>query len=120
MVFGAFFALMAVEQGMFRFLLLLVTTVVVLRELAVTALRLVAKGEANVVIAASWLGKVKTASQSVGIVIILLEEHIFAFSDFFVLYRPLSLISCAVILYFTLASGFDYMKTYWKFLSSDR
>lgn len=120
MVFGALFALMAVENSYFRYILLFVTTIVVLRELAVTALRLVAKGEANVVIAASWLGKVKTASQSVGIVLMLLEKHIFSFSDFFVEYRPISVIACIVIVYFTLVSGIDYMKTYWKFLSKER
>ena len=36
---------------------------VIFRELAVTSLRLVAAGKSGMVIAASWLGKIKTANQ---------------------------------------------------------
>ncbi|MBQ6788690.1 MAG: CDP-diacylglycerol--glycerol-3-phosphate 3-phosphatidyltransferase, partial [Clostridia bacterium] len=51
--------------------------IIIFRELAVTSIRLIAAGKSGLVIAASWLGKIKTVSQMCGIVIILLEPVIF-------------------------------------------
>jgi phosphatidylglycerophosphate synthase len=49
------------------------TVLIMFRELAVTSLRLVAAGQAGRVIAASFLGKMKTVSQILGILVIILE-----------------------------------------------
>ena len=57
-----------------RAVLVWVTLVVILRELAVTSLRLlVASSEQKIVVAASWLGKIKTVLQVVCIVTVLVE-----------------------------------------------
>ena len=53
--------------------------VILLRELGVTSLRLVVAGQ-KVVVAASMLGKIKTVSQMVGTLVILLEPLVFPFS----------------------------------------
>ena len=49
-----------------------VTVVIMFRELAVTSLRLVAAGQSGKVIAAAWSGKLKTVSQMLGILVIIL------------------------------------------------
>ena len=50
-----------------------VVLVILLRELGVTSLRLVVAGKSGIVVAASMLGKIKTFSQMVGTVIIIVE-----------------------------------------------
>ena len=94
-----------------------VTAIVVFRELAVTSLRLVAAGKAGKVIAAAFLGKLKTVTQIVCIVAMLLEPVIFPaewviFSE----YHVLSYVTMAAMTVMTVWSGLDYMSKYWKFL----
>ncbi len=96
-----------------------VTAVVVVRELAVSAIRLVANNAAGVVVAASWLGKCKTVSQIVAIVVIFIEPLILPF-DFILTYHPLSYFTLAVMTVMTIWSGADYMKSYWKFLDPQK
>ena len=50
-----------------------VAVVIMFRELGVTSLRLVVSGNAGIVVAASLLGKLKTVSQMVGLLLIILE-----------------------------------------------
>ncbi len=89
--------------------------IVMFRELAVTSVRLVAAGKEGMVIAASWLGKIKTVTQMTCIMAIFLEPVIFPFS-FFEKYHPLSYVTIAAMTVMTLWSGIDYIKTYWKFI----
>ena len=65
MVFGAFIGLGYIYrgEGLFSLLLVIAFFVVLFRELAVTSLRMVANNASGVVIAANWMGKVKTVSQ---------------------------------------------------------
>ena len=56
--------------------------IVIFREFAVTSLRLVVAGKSGIVVAAAWLGKVKTTLQMVCIVAILLEPVILPFPLF--------------------------------------
>ena len=94
-----------------------VTAIVVFRELAVTSLRLVAAGKEGVVIAAAFLGKLKTVTQIVCIVSMLLEPVIFPESwTVFSQYHLLSYVTMAAMTVMTLWSGIDYMRKYWKFL----
>ena len=53
-----------------------VVLVILLRELGVTSIRLVVAGRSGIVVAASILGKIKTVSQMVGTVAIILEPAI--------------------------------------------
>ena len=99
-----------------RTIMIFTLMIVVFRELAVTSMRLVVSTGQNIVIAANYLGKVKTVSQIVFILVALLEEHIFFFSEFMVYCRPLTVASCLVMLIFTVISGINYIKGYWKFL----
>ena len=93
--------------------------IVIFRELAVTSIRLVAAGKSGMVIAASWLGKIKTTTQMICIVTVLLEPVIFPF-EIFREQHLLSYITIAAMTLMTLWSGIDYLKTYWKFLDPEK
>ena len=89
------------------------------RELAVTSIRLVAAGNEGVVIAASWLGKVKTVTQIVCICTVLLEPVVLPFKAFRD-WHLLSYFTIAAMVVMTLWSGIDYMRTYWKFIKPEK
>ena len=95
-------------------------TIVMFRELAVTSLRLVIAGKDGLVIAASWLGKVKTVTQILCICSILLEPVIFGGIEFFAAYKPLTWVTMVAMTVMTLWSGIDYVKTYWKFIDPEK
>ena len=89
--------------------------VVVFRELAVTSMRLVVAKSSGAVIAASKLGKIKTTTQIIGVCAVILEPVIFPF------FRGwLTIISTAVMLFFTVLSGINYISTYWKFINTNK
>lgn len=91
--------------------------VTVFRELAVASIRLVAVRNANIVVAANILGKVKTVSQIVCIMAALLEPIIAKINFFFFLsYYPITIAASIVTLVMTIWSGVVYLKTYWKYL----
>ena len=92
---------------------------VIFRELAVTSIRLVAAQKSGMVVAASWLGKVKTVTQMTCILAILLEPVILPF-PLFTEYHLLSYVTMAAMTVMTLWSGIDYLKTYWKFLDPQK
>ena len=85
-----------------------VVLIILFRELGVTSLRLVVAGKSGKVVAASMLGKMKTVSQMVGTVIILVEPLIPFFNTNYIL----SYVSMAIMAFTTLFSGLDYLKTY--------
>lgn len=95
-----------------------VTLVVIFRELAVTSIRLVANTSAGVVVAANWLGKIKTVCQIVSISTILLEPVIYSIADIEINILPVTIISCGLMLIFTIWSGINYLATYWKYLDT--
>ena len=94
--------------------------IIIFRELAVTSIRLIAAGKSGLVIAASWLGKIKTVSQMCGIVIILLEPVIFGSLTTVAGLPVISMVLIAVMTVMTLWSGIDYLKSYWGFLDADK
>ncbi len=93
--------------------------IVIFRELAVTSIRLVAAGKSGLVIAASWLGKIKTTTQMACIVVVFLEPLILPFKPF-AEYHILSYVFIALMTVMTLWSGIDYLARYWKFLDPEK
>ena len=100
----------------FELPLVICLIVIIFRELAVSSMRLVAKNAEGVVIAAAMPGKIKTFSQCIFVLLLLLEEYIFAFSAWMVACRPLTWACMAVMLFFTVYSGIQYLFTYKKFI----
>jgi CDP-diacylglycerol--glycerol-3-phosphate 3-phosphatidyltransferase len=93
-----------------------VVLVILLRELGVTSLRLVVAGKSGIVVAASWLGKIKTVSQMVGTVVILAEPMIPYFCDNHIL----SYVFMGIMAFTTLFSGIDYLKAYLPYIDSNQ
>jgi len=93
-----------------------VVLLILLRELAVTSLRLVVAGKSGIVVAASMLGKIKTVSQMVGTVVLLVEPLIPFFSE----NRILSYVFMAVMAFTTVFSGLDYLKAYLPHIDSNK
>ncbi|MBR2930531.1 MAG: CDP-alcohol phosphatidyltransferase family protein [Clostridia bacterium] len=83
-----------------------VVLVILFRELAVTGLRLAVGGKVDV--AASIFGKMKTVSQMVGTVVILVEPLIPFFSENHIL----SYVMMAIMTLTTIYSGIEYLKAY--------
>ena len=101
-----------------------VVLVILLRELGVTSLRLVVAGKSGIVVAASFLGKMKTVSQMVGTVIIILEPILSYFNnsvcDFLWNYHILAYVSMAIMAFTTIFSGIDYLRTYMPHIDSNK
>ena len=95
-----------------------VVLVILLRELAVTSLRLVVAGKSGIVVAASILGKIKTVSQMVGTVVLIIEPMIP--HPFFQDWHVLSYICMAVMAFTTIFSGLDYLKSYLPHIDSNK
>ncbi|MBE6662764.1 MAG: CDP-diacylglycerol--glycerol-3-phosphate 3-phosphatidyltransferase [Ruminococcaceae bacterium] len=115
MVIGALVVILY-KYTAIRHLFVWAVLVVVFRELAITGVRLLAAG-ANVVIAAKYIGKIKTVSQMVCVSTVILEPLLARIPVLsFLGYLPLTYLSTAVMLIFTLWSGIDYMICYREFL----
>ncbi len=93
-----------------------VVLILLLRELGVTSLRLVVAGKSGIVVAASMFGKLKTVSQMVGTIVILLEPVIFPFcaENHIAAY-----ICMGIMVITTVASGLDYMKAYMPYIDTN-
>lgn len=90
--------------------------IVIFREMAVTSLRLVISGKDGLVVAASWLGKVKTVTQMTCLATIFLEPVLLGWLKPFGEWHFLSYITMAAMIVMTLWSGIDYIVTYWKYI----
>lgn len=91
-----------------------VVIVIISREFAVTGLRLVAAGE-GIVLAASHLGKIKTATQLIAITLLLLHNYPFSYINF-----PLATIMLYIALFFTVLSGLDYFIKNWHVMEDSK
>ena len=107
MVIGTLMSITFANESL-RPYLVWVTIIVIFRELAITSIRLVVSGE-GIVVAANWLGKCKTMTQSIAIVVFLIEHLLW---DYYYL-SYVGLVATAVL---TLWSGFNYIKEYWKYI----
>jgi len=106
-----------------------IAVLIIAREFAVSGLRTIAASE-NVVIAASIWGKIKTTTQIVAIISMLIklistqEEYLMnlfqsaPFLDsFFTIFPPVAMY---VAVFFTILSGWDYFKNGWKFIDTNK
>ncbi|SES77050.1 CDP-diacylglycerol--glycerol-3-phosphate 3-phosphatidyltransferase [Oceanobacillus limi] len=91
-----------------------VVIIIISREFAVTGLRLVAAGE-GIVLAAGNMGKLKTATQMVGIAALLLHNFPFSFIGF-----PFATIMLYIALFFTILSGVDYFIKNWHVMRDSK
>ena len=122
MVFGAFIGLTYMYRNEKTFCLLMVIAffVVLFRELAVTSLRMVANNATGIVIAANWMGKVKTVSQIVFVMCALLEPVVIGelfglIHPFFKTVSDMQIITYSSMAFMTLMtvwSGINYFKAY--------
>ena len=95
-----------------------VVLIILLRELGVTSIRLVVAGKSGIVVAASLLGKIKTVSQMVGTLAIILEPMLYF--EIFTKHHLLSYICMAVMAFTTIFSGLDYLKAYMPHIDSNK
>ncbi len=118
LVIGMYIAMCASSMyETFRPVLVWATLFVVLRELAVTTLRmLVVASEEKIVVAASSLGKIKTVTQIIFIVCAIIEPVILPFDKYFIL----SWATLALMGVMTVWSGLDYVKSYWPFIKPSK
>lgn len=94
--------------------------IVIFREFAVTSMRMVAANKAGLVIAAAWLGKIKTVTQITCILTVLLEPVVFFWFAPFAEWHILSYVTTAAMIVMTLWSGIDYLKQYWPYIGATK
>ena len=112
-------------EKIFALIFVWVVLIILLRELGVTSIRLVVAGKSGIVVAASMLGKIKTVSQMVGTVVMILEPAIpmvikLDAVAFVCEYRILSYIAMGIMAFTTLFSGIDYLKAYLPYIDSNK
>jgi len=80
-----------------------IVVVIIAREFAITGLRVIAASE-GITIAANWWGKIKTITQIVAIISLLINNYPFSLIGF-----PFDKIAIALAVIFTIISGVDYI-----------
>jgi len=118
MVIGMLVAMCASDMyAPFRSVLVWAAILVILRELAVTSLRLlVASSEEKIVVPANMLGKIKTVSQIVCICTLILEPVLLPFDTLFLL----SWVTVGFMTLMTVWSGVNYMAAYARFIDPNQ
>lgn len=91
-----------------------IVILIISREFAVTGLRLVAAGE-GIVLAASNMGKLKTVSQILSIILLLLHNFPFSYIGI-----PIDLIMLYIALILTVWSGVDYFVKNWHVMRDSK
>lgn len=97
--------------------------VVIFRELAVTSIRLVANSSSGVVIAANWMGKVKTVTQIIAVCSAIIEPmlwSLFGVGGFVETFPPITFTTTVVTIYLTIHSGLNYIVGAWKYLDPEK
>ncbi|MBP3375855.1 MAG: CDP-diacylglycerol--glycerol-3-phosphate 3-phosphatidyltransferase [Clostridia bacterium] len=97
--------------------------VVIFRELAVTSIRLVANSSSGVVIAANWMGKVKTVTQIIAVCSAIIEPmlwSLFGVGGFVEAFPPITFTTTVVTIYLTIHSGLNYIVGAWKYLDPEK
>ncbi len=121
MVIGSQIAILAhlflIGESTEALVFMAVVLIILLRELGVTSLRLVVAGNSGIVVAASMLGKIKTVSQMIGTVVIILEPVIF---PFFAENHIAAYICMGIMAFTTLFSGIDYLKAYMPYIDTNK
>lgn len=126
LVFGGYVAVLAApafrggecETSVFVKIFAWGVFIMLLREFAVSGMRMVVSSKANIVIAANWLGKVKTTIQMIGMVVILVEppfsEHVFN------THNAASYLFFVAAVVMTVWSGISYFAAYWPYLNPNK
>ncbi len=130
MVIGALIMILY-RATVLRPFFVLALTVVVFRELAVTAMRLITASKSGVAVPANMLGKIKTVSQIVFVIAALLEPLFYPAAGEVIAQEvsktlsaqlaqilPLTLLSGAVMSIFTVWSGINYIVVLWKYIET--
>ena len=117
LIFGAMLAILVryADDKLFCSIFVWATLIVILREIAVTALRMIAASKNGTVIAAAWLGKVKTVTQMLCVLTLLLEG-LFPLGS----YHIAGYITMAAMVFMTLWSGINYLRAYWPLLDPSK
>lgn len=115
MVFGAMIAILYCFEEI-QPIFIWATLIVIFRELAITSLRLLISSSSGKVVAAAWLGKVKTVTQVICICTILLEPVIFPMIPSIFGVQLLTIVTIIAMTVMTIWSGIDYVKSYWSVL----
>ena len=122
MVLGSMLAILAWmylrEEVLLGSIFVWLVLIILFRELGVTSLRLVVAGKkAKIDLAANMMGKLKTVSQMVGTVIIIVEPiiPIPLFCDDHIL----SYVCMAIMAFTTIASGWNYFVGYLPYIVAD-
>ena len=116
MIFCALLVILTAPlYGDIRWIAVWVSAVVMLRELGVTSLRLVVASR-GVVVPASWWGKIKTVSQIVAVVVILMEPAFGSFGEKHIL----SYVFLAIMAITTVGSGVSYLVSLWPYVSGKK
>ena len=115
LIIGAFMAIIVKYRAdaVFSQIMLWALFIIVTREIAVTSLRMIAS--ADVVIAANYLGKLKTVSQMICVVVILLEPIVL---PGMLMIPSYALIAISTLL--TVISGISYFKAYWPHINPNK
>lgn len=79
-----------------------IAIIIIGREFAIMGLRVLAASE-GIIISASKLGKIKTVTQTISIITLLMNNYPFSLVNF-----PFGTISTIVAVFFTILSGIDY------------
>ena len=117
MVFAALISILVTRADIAK-IFVFVAAAIMLRELAVTSLRLVVASSAGKVVAASLWGKLKTVTQIAAILLILLEPVLL----FALPHLPpiLSYVAMAAMLITTVGSGIDYLRAYLPLIDTNK
>lgn len=116
MIFGALVAILVAPAYVgLAPVLVWVAAIVMLRELGVTSLRLVVASR-GVVVPASWWGKIKTTTQIVAVVMILLEPVFPVFADNHIL----AYVAMGMMTFTTVGSGADYLIKLWPYVAGTK
>ena len=115
MVIGALLVILYKYESI-RPLFIWAVIIVIFRELAITSMRLVAASTDGSVIAAAYLGKLKTVTQMVFTSFAIIEPAFYGFGISFINNHVLSYVLMALMTIMTLWSGIDYLKSYWKYI----
>ncbi len=118
MVFGALITILVIDPAISP-VFVWVAAVVMLRELAITSLRLVISGKEGIVIAASFFGKCKTVSQIIAVLLIFLEPLAVSLAPVFEM-RVISYVAMGIMAVTTVASGIDYMRAYMPVVDTNK
>lgn len=116
MIFGALISLLTASvYADIRGILVWVAAVVMLRELGVTSLRLVVASR-GVVVPASWWGKIKTVTQILAVITLIVEPAIPYFGE----NRIASYAALALMAVTTVGSGISYLRALWPYVAGKK